>query len=82
MWTEAFLGLGCDAALARSLLVLEWKVRYKSNSPTTPIHAIVHPRCILVMRTLSFGPFRGVLTHSNVLKLNAVVLLSTGLCSY
>ena len=82
MWTEAFLGLGCGAALATALLVLEWKVRYKSNSPTTPIHAILYPRCILVMRTLHFGTFHGVLTHSNVLKLNAVVLLSIGLCSY
>ncbi len=81
MWTEAFLGLGCGAALARAMLVLEWQVRYKSNSPTTPIHAIFHPRCILAMRTLRFGMFRGVLTHSNVLKLNAVVLLSIGLCS-
>ena len=82
MWTKAFLGLGCGAALARALLVLEWKVRYKSNSPTKLIHAIFHPMCILVMRTLRFGMFRGVLTHSNVLKLNAVVLLSIGLCSY
>ena len=82
MWTEAFLGLGCGAALARALLVLEWKVRYKSNSPTTPICALFHPRCILVMRTLSFSTFRCVLTHSNLLKLNAVVLLSIGLCSY
>ena len=82
MWTEAFLGLGCGAALARALLVLEWKVRHKSNSPTTPIHAIFHPRCILALRTLCFSMFRGVLTHSNVLKLNAVVLLSIGLCSY
>ena len=82
MWTEAFLGLGCGAALARALLVLEWKVRYKSNCKTTPIHAIFHPRCILAMRTLRFGTFRGVLTHSNVVKLKAVVLLSIGLCSY
>ena len=82
MSTEEFLGLGCGAALARALLVLEWKVCCKSNSPTTPIHAIFHPRCILAMRTLRFGMFRGVLTHSNVLKLNAVVLLSIGLCSY
>ena len=82
MWTEAFLGLGCGAALARALLVLEWKVCYESNSPTTLIRAMFHPRCILAMRTLCFGMFRGVLTHSNVLKLNAVVLLSIGLCSY
>ena len=82
MWTEAFLGLGCGAALARALLVLKWKVRYKCNSPTTLIHAIFHLRCILAMRTLHFGTFRGVLTHSNVLKLNAVVLLSIGICSY
>ena len=82
MWTEAFLGLGCGAALPRALLVLECKVRYRSNSTTTLIHAIFHPWCILVMRTLSFSTFRGVLSHSNVLKLNAVVLLSIGLCSY
>ena len=72
MWTEAFLGLGCGAALARALLVLEWKVLYKSNSPTTPIHAIFHPRCILAMRTLHCGPFRGVLTPPNALKIKAV----------
>ena len=82
MWTEAFLGLGCGAALARALLVLEWKVCNKSNSPTTPIHAIFHLRCILAMRTLCFGRFRGVSTHSNVLTLNAVVLFSIGLWSY
>ena len=72
MWSEAFHGLGCCAALARALLALEWKVRYKSNSPTTPIHAIFHPRCILVMRTLSWGLFRGVLTLPNALKIKAV----------
>ena len=72
MWTEAFLGLGCGAALARALLVLEWKVCYKSNSPTTPIHAIFHPRCILAVRTLRCGLFPGVLTPPNVLKIKAV----------
>ena len=74
MWTEAFFGHGCGAALARALLVLEWKVRYKSNSPTTPIHAIFLPRCILVMRTLRCGLFRGVLTPPNGLKIKAVFL--------
>ena len=74
MWSEAFLGLGCGAAVARALLVLEWKVRYKSNSPTTPIHAIFHPRCILVMRTLRCGPFRGVLTPPNAPKIKSVFL--------
>ena len=74
MWTKAFLGLGCGAAVARALLVLEWKVRYKSNCLTTPIHAIFHPRCILAMRTLRCGPFRGVLTPPNALKIKAVFL--------
>ena len=72
MWTEAFLGLGCGATLARALLVLEWKVRYKSNCPTTPIHAIFHPRCILAMRTLCCGPFCAVLRPPNALKIKAV----------
>ena len=76
MWTEAILGLGCGAALARALLVLEWKVRYKSNSPTTQIHDIFHPRCILAMRTLRCAPFRGVLTPPNGLKIKAVFLPS------
>ena len=44
MWTEAFLGLGCGASLDRALLVLEWKVRYRSNSPTTLIHVVFHPQ--------------------------------------
>ena len=74
MWTEAFLGLGCGAAPARALLVLEWKVRYRSNSPTTSIHAIFYPRCILAMRTLRCGPFCGVLTPPNALKIKAVFL--------
>ena len=72
MCTEAFLGLGCGAALARALLVLEWKVRYRSNSPTTPIHAIFYPRCVLAMRTLCCGPVRGVLTPPNALKIKPV----------
>ena len=72
MWTEAFFGLGCGAALARALLVLEWKVRYRSNSPTILIHAIFHPRGILAMRTLRCGPFLGVLTPPNALKIKAV----------
>ena len=42
MCTQAFLGLGCGAALVRALLVLEWKVRYRSNSLTTLIHVIFH----------------------------------------
>ena len=74
MWTEAFLGLGCGASLDRALLVLEWKVRYKGNSPTTSMHAIFHPRCILAMRTLRCGPFHGVLTPPNVLNIKAVFL--------
>ena len=74
MWTEAFLGLGCGAALASALLILEWKVRYISNSPTTLIHAIFHPRCMLVMRTLHCGPFRCVLTPPNALKIKSVFL--------
>ena len=72
MWTEAFLGLGCGASLDRALLLLEWTVHYRSNSLTTPIHAIFHPRCILVMRTLHCSPFRGVLTPPNALKIKAV----------
>ena len=72
MWTKAFLGLGCGAALARALLVLEWKVRYKSNCPTTPTHAIFHSKCTLAMRTLRCGLFRGVLTPPNGLKIKAV----------
>ena len=82
MWKEASLGRGCGAALKRALLVLEWKVNTRSNSPTTPIHAICHPRCITAMYTLRFGPFRGVLTPSNVLKIKAAVLLLRGPCSY
>ena len=74
MSTEGSLGRGCGAALERALLVLEWKVRNRSNSPTTPIHAICHPRCIVAMKTLRFGPFRGVLTPSNVLKIKVVFL--------
>ena len=44
MWTQAFLGLGCGAALVRALLVLECKVCYRSNSLTTLIHVIFHPQ--------------------------------------
>ena len=72
MWTEEFLGLGCGAALDRALLVLEWMVRYRSNSPTTLIHAIFHRRCILAMRILCCCRFRGVLTPPNALKIKAV----------
>ena len=49
MWKEASLGRDYGAALERALLVLEWKVNNKSNSPTTPIHDICHPRCIVAM---------------------------------
>ena len=49
MWKDASLGRGYGAALERALLVLEWKVNNRSNSPTTPIHAVCHPRCIGAM---------------------------------
>ena len=49
MWKEASLGRGYGAALERALLVLEWKVNNRSNSPTTPIHTISHPRYIVAM---------------------------------
>ena len=49
MWKEASLGRGYGAAIERALLVLEWKVNNGSNSPTTPIHAICHLRCIIAM---------------------------------
>ena len=49
MWKDASLGCGYGAALERALLVLEWKVNNRSNSPTTPIHAICHVRSIVAM---------------------------------
>ena len=49
MWKDASLGRGYGAALERAMLVLEWKVNIKSNSQTTPIRAICHPRCIVAM---------------------------------
>ena len=74
MWAEASRGRGCGAALERALLVLEWKVRNRSNSPTTLIQAICHTRCIIVKKTLCFLLFRGVLTPSKVLKIKVVFL--------
>ena len=49
MWKEASLGRGYGAAIERALLVLELKVNNGCNSSRTPIHAICHPRCIIVM---------------------------------
>ena len=49
MWKESSFGRGYGAALERALLVLEWKVNNRSNSLTTPIHAICHPRYIVAM---------------------------------
>ena len=72
MWAEASRGRGCGAALERALLVLEWKVRNTSNSPTIPIYDLCHPRCIVAMKTLRFCSFCSVLTPSNVLKIKAV----------
>ena len=69
MWKEASLGRDYGAALGRALLVLEWKVNNRSNSPTTPIHVICYPRGIVAMYTLRFDPFRGVITRSDVLKI-------------